>query len=71
MGPGCESVNPTASNESSLTCLLCDVVCSSTDAYAAHMRGLKHQRVGKKIFSVVSIKAASSVNYFAFVFTLF
>lgn len=30
---------------SHLYCQLCDVVCSSSDAYAAHMRGSKHQRV--------------------------
>jgi hypothetical protein len=27
-------------------CQLCDVACTGTDTYAAHVRGIKHQRVG-------------------------
>ena len=30
----------------SLRCELCDVTCTGADAYAAHIRGAKHQKVG-------------------------
>ncbi|XP_037971913.1 zinc finger RNA-binding protein isoform X3 [Plutella xylostella] len=32
---------------SSLRCELCDVTCTGADAYAAHVRGIKHQKVVK------------------------
>lgn len=53
MGQGSGAPNPTASKAAfanHLYCKLCDVVCSSADAYAAHMRGSKHQRVGWHTF---------------------
>lgn len=31
----------------SLRCELCDVTCTGNDAYAAHIRGSKHQKVLK------------------------
>ena len=34
---------PRAANN--LRCELCDVVCTGTDAYAAHLRGSKHMKV--------------------------
>ena len=43
-----------------LRCELCDVTCTGSDAYAAHIRGAKHQKViklhtklGKPIPSVI------------------
>ena len=30
---------------SALRCELCDVTCTGSDAYAAHIRGAKHQKV--------------------------
>jgi zinc finger RNA-binding protein len=30
-----------------LRCELCDVTCTGSDAYAAHIRGVKHQKVVK------------------------
>ena len=53
-----------------LRCELCDVTCTGSDAYAAHIRGAKHQKViklhtklGKPIPSVIYIL----LNYFFFV----
>ena len=54
-----------------LRCELCDVTCTGSDAYAAHIRGAKHQKViklhtrlGKPIPSVdpVVVTAASKNN---------
>lgn len=33
------------SGQSQLRCDLCDVSCTGTDAYTAHIRGAKHQKV--------------------------
>ena len=33
------------SGQSQLRCDLCDVTCTGTDAYTAHIRGAKHQKV--------------------------
>ena len=33
-------------SQNQLRCELCDVTCTGTDAYAAHIRGAKHQKVG-------------------------
>ena len=33
------------SSQNQLRCELCDVTCTGTDAYAAHIRGAKHQKV--------------------------
>ena len=32
-------------SSNTLRCELCDVACTGTDAYAAHIRGAKHQKV--------------------------
>ena len=32
--------------QNQLRCELCDVSCTGADAYAAHIRGAKHQQVG-------------------------
>jgi len=32
-----------------LHCQLCDVACTGADTYAAHIRGLKHQKVGEPL----------------------
>lgn len=32
--------------QTQLRCELCDVACTGVDAYAAHIRGSKHQKVG-------------------------
>lgn len=31
--------------QSQLKCDLCDITCTGTDAYTAHIRGSKHQKV--------------------------
>ena len=33
--------------QNTLRCELCDVACTGADAYAAHIRGAKHQKVMK------------------------
>nr|CAG4650025.1 EOG090X037N [Sida crystallina] len=38
---------PTPRTGAALHCELCNVTCTSTDAYAAHIRGTKHQKVVK------------------------
>ncbi|MEQ2167317.1 hypothetical protein GOODEAATRI_002917 [Goodea atripinnis] len=35
-----------AGPQTQLRCELCDVSCTGVDAYAAHIRGAKHQKVG-------------------------
>lgn len=32
-----------------LHCQLCDVACTGADTYAAHIRGVKHQKVGDAV----------------------
>jgi len=63
------SATPKVGN--ALRCELCDVTCTGSDAYAAHIRGAKHQKViklhtrlGKPIPSVdpVVVTAASKNN---------
>lgn len=40
------AVQPTGrGGQNQLRCELCDVTCTGTDAYAAHIRGAKHQKV--------------------------
>ena len=41
-----------AGQKGHLYCQLCEVTCSSSDAYAAHIRGAKHQKVGCSIYRV-------------------
>ncbi|XP_053611909.1 zinc finger RNA-binding protein isoform X3 [Plodia interpunctella] len=36
-----------AAGSAALRCELCDVTCTGADAYAAHVRGIKHQKVVK------------------------
>jgi len=38
---------PTTRGGNALRCELCDVNCTGSDAYAAHIRGAKHQKVVK------------------------
>ena len=38
---------PTTRGGNALRCELCDVTCTGSDAYAAHIRGAKHQKVVK------------------------
>ena len=35
--------------QTQLRCELCDVSCTGVDAYAAHIRGAKHQKVSKAV----------------------
>ncbi len=41
------SNNNTSRSGNALRCELCDVTCTGSDAYAAHIRGAKHQKVMK------------------------
>jgi zinc finger RNA-binding protein len=52
-----------------LRCELCDVTCTGSDAYAAHIRGAKHQKViklhtklGKPIPSVDPVIVSANKN---------
>ncbi|CAL8348230.1 unnamed protein product [Lota lota] len=40
-------VGPARGTQNQLRCELCDVSCTGADAYAAHIRGAKHQKVVK------------------------
>lgn len=40
------SSNSARGTQNQLRCELCDVSCTGADAYAAHIRGAKHQKVG-------------------------
>lgn len=35
----------TTNSQNALKCELCDVDCTGSDAYAAHIRGARHQKV--------------------------
>ena len=37
----------TGRGQNQLRCELCDVSCTGADAYAAHIRGAKHQKASK------------------------
>lgn len=39
------SSSSTPRGQNQLRCELCDVTCTGADAYAAHIRGAKHQKV--------------------------
>ena len=41
-----QSQIPTPAGAGVFTCELCDVTCTSKDAFEAHIRGSKHQKVG-------------------------
>lgn len=72
--PVAKALQPTSNPHSSnvkvgnaLRCELCDVTCTGSDAYAAHIRGAKHQKViklhtrlGKPIPSVEPIIVSTS-----------
>lgn len=45
-----------------LHCELCDVTCTGADAYAAHIRGAKHQKVG--LIKCLSIFKLQLLKYF-------
>lgn len=49
------SNNSTRGTQNQLRCELCDVSCTGADAYAAHIRGAKHQKVG--VFSPHALKS--------------
>lgn len=44
---GASALAGRAAGASALRCELCDVTCTGADAYAAHVRGIKHQKVVK------------------------
>ncbi|XP_028171166.1 zinc finger RNA-binding protein 2 [Ostrinia furnacalis] len=44
---GAAAAGGRAAGASALRCELCDVTCTGADAYAAHVRGIKHQKVVK------------------------
>jgi hypothetical protein len=44
------SNSSTRGTQNQLRCELCDVSCTGADAYAAHIRGAKHQKVGGFFF---------------------
>lgn len=49
-----------------LRCELCDVTCTGADAYAAHVRGIKHQKVPHPIPShpiSFIIQLTTALNY--------
>lgn len=59
------------SGGAALRCELCDVTCTGADAYAAHVRGIKHQKVvklhtmlGKPIPSTEPTKLSSGLYAF-------
>ena len=61
------SATPKVGN--ALRCELCDVTCTGSDAYAAHIRGAKHQKViklhtklGKPIPSVDPVIVSANKN---------
>ncbi|KAI8434408.1 hypothetical protein MSG28_012446 [Choristoneura fumiferana] len=63
-----------AAGGSALRCELCDVTCTGADAYAAHVRGIKHQKVvklhtmlGKPIPSTEPTKIGSEKAQLSFV----
>jgi len=45
-----------------LHCQLCDVACAGADTYAAHIRGLKHQKVHAVLF--LCVDCCFSTNIF-------
>lgn len=47
--------------QTQLRCELCDVTCTGVDAYAAHIRGAKHQKVST---AVMLLSLSSSVSIF-------
>lgn len=44
-----------ARNSKHLYCELCDVVCTCVDTYAAHVRGIKHNKVTTSLLAVPAI----------------
>ncbi len=42
-----------------LRCELCDVTCTGNDAYAAHIRGAKHQKVRSALSVLLDVMFAS------------
>lgn len=45
MKAGTSSSSSGRGSQNQLRCELCDVTCTGADAYAAHIRGSKHQKV--------------------------
>lgn len=50
--------------QNQLRCELCDVSCTGADAYAAHIRGAKHQKVRVFSCSYTSQSYISSHHFF-------
>lgn len=46
---GCATAAGRGAGGGALRCELCDVTCTGADAYAAHVRGIKHQKVNMSI----------------------
>ncbi|XP_047505610.1 zinc finger RNA-binding protein isoform X5 [Pieris napi] len=68
-GGGGSGAGGRGSGGAALRCELCDVTCTGADAYAAHVRGIKHQKVvklhtmlGKPIPSTEPTKLSSASN---------
>jgi len=45
-----------------LHCQLCDVACTGADTYAAHIRGIKHQKVCQSVTLVVPVVSQMSAS---------
>lgn len=54
--------------QNQLRCELCDVSCTGADAYAAHIRGAKHQKV--RVFSC-SYHASQYIHFSSSFFLIF
>jgi len=50
--------------QNQLRCELCDVSCTGADAYAAHIRGAKHQKVRAFYCSSYTSQLCSSSHHF-------
>ena len=46
------AIKKSSRNGNSLRCYLCDVTCTRSDSYTAHIRGAKHQKVGTSYISM-------------------
>ena len=55
-GGSSSSSSSTPRGQNQLRCELCDVTCTGADAYAAHIRGAKHQKVTHKLCGITVSK---------------
>ena len=51
MAAAAAHVTPSRAGVAQLHCQLCDVACAGADTYAAHIRGIKHQKVCALLFA--------------------